>query len=163
MVSILFVCLGNICRSPIAEGTMKSLITKKELSHKIEVDSAGTMDYHIGDLPDRRTRKNAQSHGLVLEHACRQLNETDFRKFDYIVAMDQNNWDDINKLALMSFGQYQPEENCFLLRKFDPITQDNLSVPDPYYGTEADFEEVFQIVNRCNEALLEHIIKKENL
>ncbi len=163
MVSILYVCLGNICRSPIAEGTMKALISKKGLAHKIEVDSAGTMDYHIGDLPDKRTRKNALSHGITLNHACRQLNEVDFRKFDYIVAMDQANLDDINKLSLMSFGQYQPEENCFLLRKFDHLTQENLSVPDPYYGNEADFEEVFQIVSRCNEQLLEFIIKKENL
>lgn len=142
---------------------MKALVENAGLSHKIEVDSAGTMDYHIGDPPDRRTRKNALSNGIELNHKCRQINERDFSRFDYIIAMDQSNLEDINKLSLITFGQYQPAENCFLLRKFDPSKPNNLSVPDPYYGLEADFEEVYQIVYRSNVAFLEYLNQKENL
>jgi protein-tyrosine phosphatase len=162
MISILYVCLGNICRSPIAEGTMKALIEKEKLSHKIKVDSAGTADYHIGDPPDRRTRANAQSHGIALNHACRQLVASDFAEFDYIVAMDEQNLQNINLLSLRTFGKHQPEENCFLLRKFDP-QNGPISVPDPYYGTKDDFELVYQIVQRSNQAFLEHIIEKHQL
>jgi protein-tyrosine phosphatase len=158
MIKILYVCLGNICRSPIGEGTMLELIAAKGLNDKIEVDSAGTADYHIGDLPDKRTRKNAESHGLTLTHKCRQLSIQDFSDFDYIVAMDQNNLADIQVLSLMAYGQHQAEETCFLLRKFDATQPNNQSVPDPYYGFEKDFEEVYQIVKRCNEAFLEWII-----
>lgn len=163
MISILYVCLGNICRSPIAEATMQELIEKRKLGHIIEVDSAGTANYHIGDLPDRRTRKNAESHGINLTHRCRQLEASDFRRFDYIVAMDQHNLDNINLLSLRVMGQYQPDSHCFLLRKFDPIPNQSPSVPDPYYGNTDDFEEVYQIVSRCNEAFLDWLINENNL
>jgi protein-tyrosine phosphatase len=163
MLKILYVCLGNICRSPIAEGTMQQLISQKGLSDKIKVDSAGTMNYHIGALPDHRTRKNAEENGIVLSHKCRQLSMHDFSDFDYIVAMDQSNMDDINIMSLTAFGTIQPEENCFLLRKFDLENKGNLSVPDPYHGTKADFENVFNIVKRSNIAFLEWLIDKHKL
>ncbi len=163
MIRVLYVCLGNICRSPIAEGTMNELIKAKGLSNKISVDSAGTADYHIGDLPDRRTRQNADSHGITLTHKCRQLSIQDFSDFDYIVAMDQQNLDNINLLSLRAFGNYQLDENVFLLRKFENKNKDSLSVPDPYYGTLANFEEVFQIVNRCNTVFLDWLIQRHAL
>jgi protein-tyrosine phosphatase len=151
--------LGNICRSPIAEATMHALISERGLSKKIIVDSAGTADYHIGDLPDRRTRKNATEHGIILTNKCRQLSIQDFSDFDYIVAMDKNNLADIQTLSLMVFGVHQSEEKVFLLRKFDPRGNATDSVPDPYYGTEADFENVFQIVKRSNEKFLEWLLE----
>ena len=80
-LKILYVCLGNICRSPIAEGTMEKIIREKNLSHIISVDSAGTADYHIGHLPDRRTRQNAENHHLNLTHKCRQIQRQDFLDF----------------------------------------------------------------------------------
>ncbi len=161
-LKILYVCLGNICRSPIAEGTMQKLIDEKGLFSKITVDSAGTADYHIGDLPDRRTRANAEENGIKLNHKCRQISIQDFSDFDYIVPMDANNLADIQRLSLMAFGQHQSNENLFLLRKFDTTSQSSDSVPDPYYGTKADFENVFQIVKRCNEAFLDWLIEKHN-
>lgn len=163
MPKILYVCLGNICRSPIAEATMQQLINERGLSHKIKVDSAGTADYHIGDLPDHRTRQNAEGNGIKLTHRCRQISIQDFTDFNYIVPMDSNNLADIQVLSLMAYGQHQSNENLFLLRKFDPIGQPNDSVPDPYYGTKADFENVFQIVKRSNEAFLDWLISQHRL
>ncbi|MES2796642.1 MAG: low molecular weight protein-tyrosine-phosphatase [Bacteroidota bacterium] len=161
-IKILYVCLGNICRSPIAEGTMEKLIKEKNLSNIISVDSAGTADYHIGNLPDRRTRQNAENHHLILTHKCRQIHIQDFLDFDYIVAMDSNNLADIQLLSLRAFGIHQSEESCFLLRKFDPEGNTKTSVPDPYYGDQSDFEEVFQIVNRSNEQFLDWLIEKHH-
>jgi protein-tyrosine-phosphatase len=160
MLKILYVCLGNICRSPIAEGTMQALINQRGLNHKISVDSAGTADYHIGSLPDRRTRENAEKNGITLTHKCRQLNIQDFSDFDYIVSMDTNNLADIQILSLTAFGLHQSDETVFLMRKFDPFGKPKDSVPDPYYGTKTDFENVFQIVQRSNEAFLEWILEK---
>jgi protein-tyrosine-phosphatase len=162
-IKILYVCLGNICRSPIAEGTMQELINAKGLSAKISVDSAGTADYHIGSVPDRRTRANAEKKGIKLTHKCRQLSIQDFSDFDYIVPMDINNLADIQLLSLTAFGTHQSEESCFLLRKFDPKGKSTDSVPDPYYGTESDFENVFQIVKRSNEAFLDWLIENHKL
>lgn len=162
-IKILYVCLGNICRSPIAEGTMQELILEKGLSDKISVDSAGTADYHLGSLPDSRTRANSEKNGIKLTHKCRQLCTQDFLDFDYIVPMDSNNLADIQILSLTAFGTHQSEESCFLLRKFDPKGSYSDSVPDPYYGSETDFENVFQIVKRSNEAFLEWLIEKHKL
>jgi protein-tyrosine phosphatase len=162
MLKILYVCLGNICRSPIAEGTMRHLIEGKGLSAKIEVDSAGTMDYHIGAQPDHRTRTNAEAHGIFLTHKCRQFSIQDFSDFEYIVAMDQSNLEDINILSLTAFGTTQPAERCFLLRNFE-LEAEEKNVPDPYYGTKTDFEAVYQIVKKCNVVFLDWIVKKHNL
>ncbi|KAF4529460.1 hypothetical protein B566_EDAN017865, partial [Ephemera danica] len=141
MLKILYVCLGNICRSPIAEGTMEALVAAKGLSDKIFVDSAGTADYHIGDLPDRRTRANAEENRIKLSHKCRQFTIQDFSDFDYIIPMDADNLADIQTMSLIAFGSHQSDESLFLLRKFDVVDNKNLSVPDPYYGLPADFEE----------------------
>jgi protein-tyrosine phosphatase len=158
MIKILYVCLGNICRSPIAEGTMQKLIDDKGLTNHILVDSAGTASYHIGDLPDRRTRENANNNGIALTHRCRQISIDNFTEFDYIVAMDHNNLEDINVLSLTAFGTID-EDKTFLLRKFDPEGFPTDSVPDPYYGTNTDFENVFQIVSRSNEAFLKWLME----
>ncbi len=164
MLKILFVCTGNICRSPIAEETFRRAVKARDLQRVIQCDSAATHAYHIGDLPDPRTRKNAESHGLELTHHCRKLSGEDFSVFDYIVAMDNYNMENIQTISTRSTGIHQHEDICFLYRKFDPLAQGKrLEVPDPYYGNSEDFEEVYQIVNRCAETFLDYLIDKHHL
>jgi protein-tyrosine phosphatase len=146
MINILFVCLGNICRSPLAEGTFRELVAQKGVSDKITCDSAGTHGYHIGTLP----------------HNARKLSSDDFANFDYIVAMDESNLEHIQVQSYRSTGFYPEEGRIFLYRDFDQQA-DSQSVPDPYYEDMAAFEEVYQIVNRCGESFLEYLIKEHNL
>ncbi len=136
--------MGNICRSPLAEGIFNSLIEKNKGSQHFETDSAGTSNYHIGKLSDPRTLKNSRANGLNLTHRARQFKTSDFYEFDYIIAMDDSNLNDILKI------KPDGELNVKLLkmRHFDPINK-NADVPDPWFGGEKGFEEVYQILNRC--------------
>lgn len=155
MTKILFVCLGNICRSPLAEGVLRHKLVAAGLQDSIEVDSCGTSNYHIGDLPDPRTRNNAASHGVILTHRARQLEPSDADTFDYILAMDEKNL--ANSEALFRQHGKKPK-HLGLLRAFEePPTQ--AAVPDPYYGSAEDFEAVYQIVDRATEGLLRHLSK----
>lgn len=165
MLKILFVCTGNICRSPIAEETFRRAVKARGLQREIQCDSAATHAYHIGELPDKRTRKNAEMHGLSLTHRCRKLNGEDFSVFDYIVAMDDYNMENIQSISYRSSNIHQPEEVCFLYRRFDSETNGNKipEVPDPYYGEESDFENVYQIVSRCAEGFLDYLVEKYEL
>ncbi len=138
---ILFVCLGNICRSPLAEGIMLHYIQNCNLP--IEVDSAAISDYHIGEHPDTRTIKNALKHGIDLRPLkARQFQTSDFSTFDKIFVKDHSHYQYLKTMA--------PNENN--MRKVDYLMNvlypnQNIEVPDPYYGTEADFEEVFQMIH----------------
>lgn len=140
MQKILFVCLGNICRSPLAEGIALHLIKQHHL--KIEVDSAGTSNYHIGEAPDKRTISNASKHGVDLSFLrARQFSENDFNLFDKIFVMDKNNLKDV--LSLAKNEAYKNKVELFLRAN----SSNKLSeVPDPYYGDEKKFEEVYQLV-----------------
>ena len=162
MINILFVCLGHICRSPLAEGTFRNLVTQQALADKISCDSAGTHGYHVGALPDRRARRVAADYGITLTHNARKLSSDDFANFDYIVAMDESNLEHIQVQSYRSTGFYPEEGRVFLYRDFDEQA-DSQNVPDPYYEDIAAFEEVYQIVNRCGESLLEYLIKEHNL
>jgi protein-tyrosine phosphatase len=162
MIRVLFVCLGNICRSPIAEGTFRALVEERGLQDKIQCDSAGTHNYHIGDLPDLRTRQNAENHGIALTHKARKLVGSDFSKFDYVVAMDESNLENIQSISYRATGIRQPKNSCFLLRQFDP-NPDSLEVPDPYYGTLDDFEKVYQITRRSNEVFIQFLVEKHKI
>lgn len=142
-MKILFVCLGNICRSPLAEGVFKKIVEDKDLNEIIICDSAGTASYHIGELADPRTRKNALSHGLNLTHRARAFKAADFNEFDYIIPMDESNLQTVNKLKPSS-----AKAKVILMREFDSEDKGSV-VPDPYHGNEQDFEEVYQILNRC--------------
>ena len=146
---ILFVCLGNICRSPLGEGLMKHKIETRGLSDHYEVDSCGTGGWHTGELPDSRTRRNAKNNGVELTSRARQIKSSDLEEFDYIIAMDSNNYDDILQLP----GAQKYAAKIKLMRDFDP-DDPGADVPDPYYGTPEDFQNVFEIVDKCTEEWL---------
>lgn len=147
--SICFVCLGNICRSPTAEGVMQHLVTKAGLQSYFYIDSAGTASYHIGELPDSKSREVAAQHNVVLRSRARQFRAEDLGEFDLILAMDHENYSDI--LALDRKNAFSGK--VALLRSFDPYPS-HMAVPDPYYGGLEGFEKVYDIIRRsCNELL----------
>lgn len=140
MQKLLFVCLGNICRSPLAEGIMIHLKDKHNL--QFELDSAGTANYHVGKAPDRRTIANAKKNGVDLSALrARQFSSSDFDAFDEILVMDKNNLK--NVMSMAKNDAHKMKVRVFLEgNKFSDL----LEVPDPYYGTEEDFEKVFRLV-----------------
>ncbi len=155
MQKILFVCLGNICRSPVAEGIMLHLIKEHSLHNKISVDSAGTAGYHIGEAPDKRTIQNAKKNGVDLSKLrARKFLHEDFELFDKILVMDENNFNDVKSMAK---DKNRHQKIDYLLN--ESFAGKNLPVPDPYYGTETHFEEVFQLVYRACQKIIEPHIK----
>ena len=146
---ILFVCLGNICRSPLAEGLLIHKLNKYGLSNRFHVDSCGTGNWHIGQLPDPRTRKNAESNGVSLTSKCRQITPVDLDEFDQIIAMDKSNINNILKLK----GAENYGHKIKLLRDYD-LDSPGADVPDPYYDNEEGFQIVFNIVDKCLEQWL---------
>ena len=148
-----FVCLGNICRSPLAEGIFNDIIEKNKTTHLFDVDSAGTSNYHIGELPDPRTRKNAKANGLDLVHRGRQFSKHDFHNFDFIIPMDDSNLRDIMDLK----PKEDIEAQIVKMRFYDPLNK-NANVPDPWFGGEKGFEEVYQILKRSCQNFYEEVI-----
>ena len=135
MIKVLFVCLGNICRSPMAQFVFKQMVEERGLSEQFEIDSAGTESYHVGELPDRRAMQCARSRGYDLSaHKARQVRSSDFEYYDWILAMD---WDNIAELKRMAPDGYK--EKATLLMRFSS-SYDVAVVPDPYYGGPGDFE-----------------------
>jgi protein-tyrosine phosphatase len=147
---LVFVCLGNICRSPTAEGVFQDLVKKAGLQAYFEVDSAGTSAYHVGERADSRSRAAAERHGVSLLSRSRKFEQFDLDYFDLIIPMDTQNQRDIQ--SLMHGGSVL--EKVILLREFDEFAKDDLNVPDPYYGGSDGFEQVFQMVKRSCEGLL---------
>ncbi len=153
---LLFVCLGNICRSPSAENIMNHLIDQAGLTNTILCDSAGTAGYHIGASPDRRMSAAAENKlGFKLQGQARQFQLSDFKEFDLILAMDRNNYDDI--LAVDRSGQYHSKVR--LMCDFCS-THTLKEVPDPYYGGVEGFNQVIDLLMDACEGLLKHITKK---
>ena len=150
MKKVLFVCLGNICRSPLAEGLAKKIADDMEISDNVSFDSCGTSNYHIGEQPDRRTIENAKKNGLHLNHKGRQFDRADFREFDFILAMDSANMSNIKKLDQTN----EFDDKLFLMRDFDPDFPGE-DVPDPYFGGPDGFQNVYDILDRS----VKHFIK----
>jgi len=152
---LLFVCLGNICRSPTAEGVMRSLVEQAGLQEHVEIDSAGTGAWHVGSPADARASATARARGVALESVARQVVLDDFEEFDLVLAMDSENLRALTRLA----ADEEQRARIRLLREFDPASEGaaNLDVPDPYYGGERGFEEVFDLVQAACAGLLERI------
>lgn len=146
---VLFVCLGNICRSPLAEGVFRSLVDEAGLGARFEIDSAGTGSWHVGERPDARAVVVAREHGVELDSRARQVTEDDLGAFDFVIAMDHDNLGTLQRMAARSGGDAAIQ----LLRAYDP-DRDGDEVPDPYYGGVGGFESVYQIVRRSCEGLL---------
>jgi protein-tyrosine phosphatase len=158
-VRILFVCLGNICRSPTAEGVMRALVREAGLEASIELDSAGTGAWHAGSPPDERASAAALARGVTLEGAARQVVAGDFREFDLLLAMDGSNLHELRQRA----RDEEQRAKVRLLREFDPASADasDLDVPDPYYGGPGGFEEVLDLVQAACRGLLAQIRRGE--
>lgn len=153
MIRVCFVCLGNICRSPTAEGIMLSLVADAALDGHIGVDSAGTGAWHVGESADPRSRACATRRGVDLPSIARRFEAHDFARFHFVLAMDSENYGDLRDLA----PDDASAEKVHLLRRFDPAAPENASVPDPYYGGPRGFDDVFDICEAACRGLLEHI------
>lgn len=152
MTSVLFVCLGNICRSPTAHGVFESMVRERGMSEHIKVDSCGTGDWHIGHSPDKRATAEAADRGYRLEHLrARQVRPSDFNEFDYIIAMDAQNLADLSAMC--------PADFRGTLALFLPFAPGNPveDVPDPYYGGPEGFTQVLDMIEAASEGLLEEI------
>jgi protein-tyrosine phosphatase len=152
-IGVLFVCLGNICRSPLAMGVFRHLVEQEGLTDRFEIDSAGTSSYHTGDGPDSRTVAVAAARGLRLEHAARQILADDLERFDYVLVMDDSNHTKVKRLTRAS----QASAEVRLLRSFDEEAGGETDVPDPYFGGREGFEDVHDMVERACRSLLDHI------
>ncbi|VAW68528.1 Low molecular weight protein tyrosine phosphatase [hydrothermal vent metagenome] len=150
-VNVLFVCMGNICRSPTAEGLFRQAVEEAGLAGHIKIDSAGTHSYHIGSQPDARAQAASLKRGIDLSNLRgRQAENSDFSEFDYVLAMDNSNYSDLMQLAGGS------ADNLHLFLDFS----DNFSeteVPDPYYGGDQGFEHVLDLIEDASKGLLTHI------
>lgn len=151
MISILFVCMGNICRSPTAEGVFRKLIDDAGLSESIHIDSAGTHAYHKGEPPDRRAQAAAERRGYTLSALrARPVDESDFHSFSYIVAMDTDNLQILRDRA-------PPESSSEIVLMLEYTDGDEREVPDPYYGGTAGFERVLDLIEEAASGLLAKI------
>jgi protein-tyrosine phosphatase len=156
--SVLFVCLGNICRSPLAEGVFRGLAEGRGLGARYAVDSAGTGAWHVGDAPDARSIAVARKNGVRLTGAARQVDAADLEDFDYVIAMDRENLRDLRALERELGGTAR----IHLLREFDPDPGDQ-QVPDPYYGGDDGFDRVYAMVLRACEGLLDVLEERRGL
>jgi protein-tyrosine phosphatase len=147
---ILFVCQGNIVRSPLAEHLFTELAAERDLSSHFAVDSAGTISYHQGESPDARMRQTAAGHGYEYDGSARRFNHRDLQQADLVIAMDRE-----NLRILRSAIETDQEAKLHLLREFDPAAGADVDVPDPYYGGQDGFETTFQIVYRSIVGLLD--------
>lgn len=152
-VSLCFVCLGNICRSPTAEGVFAKLVAEAGLRDRVAIDSAGTGAWHKGELADKRARAEARRRGMTLNSVARQFLVADFDRHDLLIAMDRSNVAELEALAT------SPEQRAKirLFRSFDPLSTKDSEIPDPYYGDADGFERVFDMCTAAGRGLLAHV------
>ena len=151
VTSILFVCQGNIIRSPLAEHMFNHLAAEAGVAEKYATDSAGTSSYHVGESPDSRMRRVAAKRGFKYDGRARQFQVSDFNRFDLIIAMDSQNLNILERQARTSGD----EEKLYTMRTFDPQGRPTDGVPDPYYGGIDGFQTTFEIVKRSCQGLLD--------
>ena len=151
---ILFVCLGNICRSPMAEGVFLKIVEREGKTRKFEIDSAGTAGYHVGELADSRMRKHAENRGYKLMSRCRQVTKDDFEHFDYIIGMDESNIHNLKRIA-------ETPENIGKIYRMTDFCQrmTDHEVPDPYYGGDSGFKYVIDLLEDSCEGFYEFLKK----
>ena len=151
MKKVLMVCLGNICRSPLAEGILNSKVDKNDVT----VDSAGTGGWHIGELPDSRSIEVAKNHQLDLSlQRCRKFNYSDFENFDIIYVMDKSNYKDV-----ISIARNERDKQKVQLILNEVYTKQNLDVPDPYYGGDNGFENVYRMLDEACEVISKKLLE----
>ena len=156
-LKVLMVCLGNICRSPTAHGVLSALIRRRKLCDFLEVDSAGTGCWHLGEKPDRRSISAAQMRGYDISSLiARQVKIIDFANFDYLLAMDNDNLRDLYKIC-----PNEHQDKIDLLLNFGSSSEK--VVPDPFYGESSDFELVLDLIEDACEGFLEHVISSHSL
>jgi len=156
-IRILFVCTGNICRSPSAEAVMKAVVRKRGLEESFEIDSAGTIGYHAGERADSRMRRHASQRGYDLTSISRKLTQQDYLSFDYIIGMDGENMSDITTMA-----PSDAKAQLYKMGEFSNQFQGG-DVPDPYYGGAAGFEHVLDLLEDACESLCTFLIEKHGL
>lgn len=150
--NLLFVCLGNICRSPSAEGVMKALVEQRNVAEQYYIDSAGTAAYHQGEPADARMRQHASRRGYDLTSVARKVKIEDFNDFDYIVAMDNDNYRNLMQMTT------DKEQQSRVVKMVDFATEHQVDVvPDPYYGGEEGFEKVLDILEDATKGFLAHL------
>ncbi|MBO7173652.1 MAG: low molecular weight phosphotyrosine protein phosphatase [Burkholderiaceae bacterium] len=158
MIKVLFVCMGNICRSPTAEAVFRATVEKAGLAHFFEIDSAGTENYHVGECADERSIEQAARCGYDLRpHIARQVNQRDYAHYDFILVMDDIN---MHALTRRAPSQYQSKGEYFMAYGSDPKVR---FVPDPYYGGVEGFKKVIALCEDASRGLLDHIKKSGRL
>ena len=151
--SVLFVCLGNICRSPAAEGIMTHIVEKNKAAHLFEIDSAGIGPWHVGELPDRRMRSHGADHGYDFSTRARQICRDDLRRFDYIIVMDRENYHEVSAMA----ESQEERDKIQMTTDFAAHHPGHSVVPDPYYGGDRGFELVIELLEDACQGLFVHI------
>lgn len=159
MVRVLFVCMGNICRSPTAQGVFERWVERTGLQRHIEIDSAGTHAYHVGEAPDRRSQAAAKNRGFDLsQQRARRINAQDFQYYDYVLAMDTDNYAELLNVCPAA----QQNKIALFLDYADKNQTNEKNVPDPYYGGNQGFENVLDLVELAAQGLLSHIQKQHD-
>lgn len=157
-IKVILVCMGNICRSPLAKVILCDTLTKRNLIDNFIIDSAGTISYHVGEDADCRSIAIAAKHGLKMQHKARQLTKADIEFYDFIMVMDSKNYYDVLDIAMDSSNK------IYYLRKFNPESNvADLSIPDPYYGDEQDFELVYQLCQNSINGFIQFLEEQKYL
>jgi protein-tyrosine phosphatase len=155
---VLFVCLGNICRSPAAHAVIARRVTERQLHGLIALDSAATGSWHTGELPHRQSRSEGQRRGFDVNHVVRQVEPSDFVQFDLIVGMDQSNRRDLRAVARSS-QVAGATDKIVLLRSFDPLGTPDVALDDPYGKPDSAFAAMYDIIERCADPLIDAVLQ----